>query len=124
MVRGYVAGINRYVRDVGGRSGVSDPACRGAGYIRPDATALDVWYGVYAANLLASTGVFVPQIVEATPPTPGAPMPELGAGGFPVAPTDLPSADDLQAGLGKDPDARSAPTPPRSARRPPRPAAA
>ncbi len=104
MVRGYVAGINEYIRDVGGRRGVTDPACRGAGYIRPDATALDVWYGVYAANLLASTGVFVPQVVEATPPTPGAPVPDLGAGGFPVAPTDVPSGEDLKAGLGKDPD--------------------
>ncbi len=103
MVRGYVAGINRYVRDVGGSGGVKDPACRGAGYIRPDATALDVWYGVYAANLLASTGVFVPQIVEATPPTPGTPVPERGARGFPAAPADPPSADDLRAGLGKDP---------------------
>ena len=104
MVRGYVAGINQQIRDAGGRRGVTDPACRGAGYIRPDATALDVWYGVYAANLLASTGVFVPQIVEAAPPTPGLPVPELGAGGFPAAPADLPSAEDLRADLGKDPD--------------------
>ncbi len=32
-------------------------------------TGLDVWYGVYLANILASTGHFLQQIVDATPPT-------------------------------------------------------
>ena len=82
MVKGYVAGVNQYVRDIGGANGVKDPTCRGAGYIKPDATALDLWYGVYAANLLASTGVFVPQIVDADPPTaddPGLPEAPVSA---------------------------------------------
>ena len=55
---------------------VTDPACRGAAYLKPDATALDIWYGVYLANLIASTGHFLPQITEATPPSandPGIP---------------------------------------------------
>jgi acyl-homoserine-lactone acylase len=103
MVRGYVAGANQYIRDIGGRRGVQDPACRGAGYIRPDVTALDLWYGVYAANLLASTGVFVPQIVEATPPTDSLPLPPVDGDGFPEAPVDLPSPEELLKGLGKDP---------------------
>jgi acyl-homoserine-lactone acylase len=105
MVRGYVAGANQYIRDIGGRRGVKDPACRGAGYIRPDVTALDLWYGVYAANLLASTGVFVPQIVEATPPADDLPLPPLDGDGFPEAPVDLPSSEELLTGLGKDPAA-------------------
>jgi acyl-homoserine-lactone acylase len=103
MVRGYVAGVNQYLDDIGGPSKVSDPTCRGAGYLAQRATAKDLWYGVYAANLLASTGVFVPQIVGAAPPTvedPGLPDP----GGFAPVPADLPSKDDLLAGLGKDPD--------------------
>ncbi len=106
MVKGYVAGVNRYIRDIGGANGVKDPACRGAGYIKPDATALDLWYGVYAANLLASTGVFVPQIVDADPPTaddPGLPEVPVSAS-FAEPPAELPSTDQLLKGLGKDPD--------------------
>lgn len=102
MVRGYVAGVNEYLRDVGGRSKVPDPTCRGRGYLRPDVTALDLWYGVYAANLLASTGVFVPEIVEAAPPTEaGLPLP---GGAFAKAPR-VNDADALKAALGKDPRA-------------------
>lgn len=81
IVRGYVTGMNDYLRSVGGSKGITDPTCRGARWIRPNATALDLWYGVYAANLLASTGVFVPEIVSAAPPalttqTPPRPRPE------------------------------------------------
>ena len=44
----------------------------------PNATALDIWYGVYLANLIASTGHFLPQITEATPPSASDPgIPEL-----------------------------------------------
>ncbi|HEX6248077.1 MAG TPA: penicillin acylase family protein [Nocardioidaceae bacterium] len=103
MVRGYVAGINDYLRSVGGSKGIDDPSCRGARWIRPDATPLDLWYGVYAANLLASTGVFVPQIVDATPPG----LPEAGPAGkagFAEVPGELPTRKELLTGLGKDPD--------------------
>ena len=78
MVEGYAAGVNAWLRKVGGTATISDPTCRGAAYIQPDATALDIWYGVYLANLIASTGHFVPQITEATPPSPSDPgIPEL-----------------------------------------------
>ncbi len=74
LVKGYVAGVNEWVRD----HDVRDPACRGAAYLRPDVTTLDLWYGVYLANLLASTGVFVPQIADASPPSPDDPgLPSL-----------------------------------------------
>jgi acyl-homoserine-lactone acylase len=103
IVRGYVAGINRYLRSVGGSAGIKDRSCRGAAWIKPTATPLDLWYGVYAANLLASTGVFVPQIVEAAPPSPEDP--NLPASpGFAAAPSDLPTKKQLLKGLGKDPD--------------------
>ncbi len=107
IVRGYVAGINRYLRSVGGSKGIKDPSCRGARWIKPTATPLDLWYGVYAANLLASTGVFVPQIVEAAPPSPDNPnLPSVPVkAGFARVPDKLPSKSALLKGLGKDPDA-------------------
>ncbi len=108
LVRGYVAGINDYLRSVGGSKGIEDRSCRGARWIRPDATPLDLWYGVYAANLLASTGVFVPQIVDAAPPSPdGAGLDgagPAGKAGFADVPASLPSRKELLTGLGKDPD--------------------
>ncbi|CAA9386715.1 MAG: peptidase S45, penicillin amidase [uncultured Nocardioidaceae bacterium] len=106
MVRGYVAGANEYIRDIGGAQGVEDPTCKGAGYIKPNVTAKDLWYGVYAANLLASTGVFVPQVADAAPPTPGDPgTPEVRQSApFAKPPAVLPSEQELLKGLGKDPD--------------------
>lgn len=103
MVDGYAAGVNKYLQDIGGAANISDPQCRGAAYIRPDVTGLDVWYGVYLANILASTGHFLQQIVDATPPTLGdLGLPNLAQ--FAPVPADLPTAEDLQAALGKDPD--------------------
>jgi acyl-homoserine-lactone acylase len=94
MVKGYVAGVNRWLRT----QEVTDPGCRRMGYLKPDVTPLDLYYGVYLANLLASTGVFVKEIADAAPPTltdPG--LPEL-----PVRASDV-DRDALLAALGKDP---------------------
>nr|WP_207619720.1 penicillin acylase family protein [Nocardioides sp. IC4_145] len=99
MVRGYTAGLNTYLRERG-RAGVTDPACKGAGYLEPDVTPLDLWYGVYLANLLASTGVFIPQIADAAPPTltdPGLPQ-------LPLRAADV-DKDALLKGFGRGPDA-------------------
>ncbi|WP_395656237.1 penicillin acylase family protein [Nocardioides sp.] len=96
MVRGYVAGANRWLRT----HTVTDPACRGAGYLKPDVTPLDLWYGVYLANLLASAGVFVKEIVDAAPPSPDDPgLPEL-----PVRASQV-DRDALLTALGRDPEA-------------------
>ncbi|MDR7086898.1 acyl-homoserine-lactone acylase [Aeromicrobium panaciterrae] len=129
LVRGYSAGVNQYIKSVGGRSGIKDPACKNAGYIDTTATDLDLWYGVYAANLLASAGVFFPAIADADPPSvgdlgipklkelgielplgvdipdlPDLPIPDLSdLLPFSAPPTDAPSASSLKAGLGKDP---------------------
>ena len=97
MVRGYVAGVNRYLADVGPK-GVGDPACRGARYLKQKARPIDLWYGVYLANMLASSGVFVKEIVDADPPSPddpGAPNPAASAV----------DRDALLTGLGRDPEA-------------------
>ena len=122
LVKGYTAGVNKYLQDVGGADGVEDESCRGEEYLQP-ADELDLWYGVYAANLLASAGVFIPEIADASPPTltdPGLPLigglkvPEAsGAEEMSTAeldkelaysgpPKKLPSSDELKAELGKD----------------------
>ena len=123
MVKGYVAGVNRHLADVGGPDGVEDESCRGEGYLTP-ADELDLWYGVYAANLLASAGPFIPQIADASPPSvgdlglpllgdlalpggvklPDLPLPDLAKLlKFSKPPAKVPSAEKLKARLGKDP---------------------
>jgi acyl-homoserine-lactone acylase len=95
MVRGYVAGINKWLRS----NKVTDPACKGDKYLRPDATELDLWYGVYMANLLASGGVFLKAIVTASPPSltdPGLPEIPLKAANV--------DKDALLKALGRDPE--------------------
>ena len=105
MVKGYAAGVNAWLRKIGGTSKITDPNCRGAAYIQPNATANDIWYGVYLANLIASTGHFLPQITEAHPPSATDPgIPELPVNAtFADAPKQLPDKQKLMAALGKDP---------------------
>ena len=98
MVKGYVAGINKWLRT----NKVTDPDCKGDGYLKPNAKPIDVWYGVYLANLLASAGVFVKEIVDADPPSPSDP-------GLPAIPLrasayDAAERDALLKALGKDPE--------------------
>ncbi len=130
LVKGYAAGASQYIKSVGGPNGIKDPACKGAAYAT-SATELDLWYGVYAANLLASAGVFFGAIADADPPSlgdlgipklkdlgielpagldipdlPDLPIPDLSALlPFSAKPASVPSADALKAGLGKDPAA-------------------
>ena len=101
LVRGYAAGVNKYLRSIGGARHVTDPSCRGRAWVRPDVTPFDIWSAIYSANLLASTGVFVPQIADAAPPSATDPTDGLPAR-FATPPADLPSKDALRAGLGKD----------------------
>ena len=104
MVEGYTAGVNQYLADIGGAEGIEDPTCAGGDWVQPG-EPLDLWHGIYAANLLASAGVFVPEIVEASPPTiddPGLPDLGLGVGaaGFAPVPDELPSEEELRERLG------------------------
>ncbi|GIG90337.1 penicillin acylase family protein [Plantactinospora endophytica] len=69
MVRGYAAGYNRYLRDTG-VANIADPACRGAGWVRP-ITELDVYRYVYGFTVSAGSGSVIDGLVSAQPPAPG-----------------------------------------------------
>jgi acyl-homoserine-lactone acylase len=73
-VRGYVAGYNRFLEDVGGADGISDPRCKGAGWVRP-ITELDAYRRFYQLALLASSGLVFDSIGSAQPPAPSLPLP-------------------------------------------------
>src|SRR5205814_4259847 len=73
-VRGYVAGYNRYLKDVGGSKGVPDKTCRGKPWVRPIKVA-DAYRRFYQLVLLASQSVAIDGIGSASPPTPGLPVP-------------------------------------------------
>ncbi|HEX8003417.1 MAG TPA: penicillin acylase family protein [Mycobacteriales bacterium] len=78
-VRGYVDGYNRWLADVGGADGVTDPACKGKPWVTP-ITEMDAYRRFYQLALLASSGVAIDGIGAAQPPTPAAPVPALKAG--------------------------------------------
>jgi acyl-homoserine-lactone acylase len=92
MVTGYAAGIERWKKT----HRVTDPACRGAAYLKEVVTPLDIWYGIYIANLNASDAQFIPAIVDAAPPAPGAKAPAV-----PTSPRSVNRARLLKA-LGRD----------------------
>ena len=75
-VRGYVAGYNRYLHDVGGPNGISDPACKGKPWVRP-ITVRDAFLRFYQLTLLASQDVAIDGIGSAQPPGPSLPVPVL-----------------------------------------------
>jgi acyl-homoserine-lactone acylase len=72
LVRGYVAGYNRYLSDVGGSGGVPDSSCRGMPWVRPISEA-DAWRRFYQLTELASADVVINGIAEAAPPPAAAP---------------------------------------------------
>ena len=69
LVDGFVAGYNRYVREIkaGGASG-SHAACRSQDWVLP-ISASDVWRRLYQANLAGGYSNFVAAIANATPPS-------------------------------------------------------
>src|SRR5205823_11251413 len=69
-VRGYVAGYNRWLHDIGGSRGVTDPACRGKAWVHPISTQ-DAYLRFYQLVLLAGYDVVMPGIAEAKPPIAG-----------------------------------------------------
>jgi acyl-homoserine-lactone acylase len=67
IIRGYVAGYNRFLRETGVRH-ISDPACRGGAWVRPIAE-LDVYRHLHAVATLGGEGAMVDALAAAQPPT-------------------------------------------------------
>jgi acyl-homoserine-lactone acylase len=67
LARGYVAGYNRYLSDVGGTNGVPDSSCRGKPWVRP-ITEADAYRRFYQLTELASGDVVIDGIAQAASP--------------------------------------------------------
>src|SRR5262245_1675984 len=67
IIRGYTAGYNRYLRDVG----VTDPSCKGAAWVRP-ISEMDVYRHFYAVFTYAGSALVMDGIADAAPPTTAA----------------------------------------------------
>jgi acyl-homoserine-lactone acylase len=65
-VKGYVAGWNRRLADIGGPSGITDPACKGKPWVRP-ITEIEAYRRFYQLSLLASSGFVLSGIANAAP---------------------------------------------------------
>ncbi|MFH8748447.1 penicillin acylase family protein [Streptomyces rimosus] len=89
IVRGYVAGYNRYLRDTGGAARISDPVCRGAAWVRP-ISELDFYRHYHALATVSGQGTMISGIAAARPHSPAtsasqasgpppAPRPPLGS---------------------------------------------
>ncbi|RKG61383.1 acylase [Corallococcus sp. CA054B] len=67
LVRGYTAGINRYLTETG-VDGLPDPRCKGAAWVRP-ITERDLYRRYYQLSLFASSLFFLDALVDAKPPS-------------------------------------------------------
>ncbi|WP_456115046.1 penicillin acylase family protein [Streptomyces apocyni] len=65
-IRGYVRGYNRYLAETGVND-ISDPACRGAAWVRP-LTELDVYRHAHAEIIMGSADALLDGQVTAAPP--------------------------------------------------------
>ena len=89
LVRGYVAGYNKFVNDTG-VANLSDPACRGAAWVHP-ISEMDAYRRFYELALLASSGVAIDGIGSAQPPPGPHAAPGAGASLASGAPTITPA---------------------------------
>ncbi|HEX6115539.1 MAG TPA: penicillin acylase family protein [Solirubrobacterales bacterium] len=96
VVRGYVAGYNAYLRKTG-VDGITDPACRGAEWVKP-ITELDAYRRFYQLGLLASQTVAVDGIATAAPPTPAVGR-EEGEAAAEVSPAEEEMLGELDAAM-------------------------
>ncbi|WP_338672717.1 penicillin acylase family protein [Streptomyces sp. SCSIO 30461] len=65
-IRGYVQGYNRYLAETG-VDNLSDPACRGADWVRP-ITEMDVYRHAHAEIIMGSADALLDGLVNAAPP--------------------------------------------------------
>ena len=64
LVAGYVKGYNAYMA----RGGITDPACRGAAWVRP-ITEMDLYRHYYAVATAGGQGQFTEELIAPEPPT-------------------------------------------------------
>ncbi|MEV1062694.1 penicillin acylase family protein [Streptomyces sp. NPDC050263] len=93
IVRGYVSGYNRYLAETG-PDGITDPACRGAAWLRP-IQDIDVYRQFHALSTSGGGGRMIDAIVDARPPAPGSAASSYGA-----APRVEAAVRSVTAGLG------------------------
>jgi acyl-homoserine-lactone acylase len=72
VVRGYVAGYNKYLAE----NRITDPACKGAPWVRPIGE-MDVYREIYALANIQGGGVFIDSIATTQPPTTARVAPPL-----------------------------------------------
>ncbi|MGW7454017.1 penicillin acylase family protein [Streptomyces sp. NPDC054787] len=90
LMRGWAAGYNAWLA----QNEIGDPACKGAGWVRPVTTA-DVAARAFAVSVLGGQGRAVDAITAAQPPAPAPAAPTTA----PAAPTtaDAPTTDPAPA---------------------------
>ncbi|MFF0333247.1 penicillin acylase family protein [Streptomyces fimicarius] len=81
-IRGYVQGYNRYLAETG-VDGISDPACRGADWVRP-ITEMDVYRHAHAEIIMGSADALLDGQVNAAPPGASAAAQPKAASGEPA----------------------------------------
>jgi acyl-homoserine-lactone acylase len=69
LARGYVAGINRYIRETG-VNGITDPRCRGAAWVR-ELSETDFWRHMFVGQTIDS---FIAPVAGAVPPSSTGPL--------------------------------------------------
>jgi acyl-homoserine-lactone acylase len=72
LAAGFAAGYDKYLSDIGGPSGITDPRCAGAAWVRP-IKAIDVWRLMYKLDLKAGAAPRAALIATASPPA-GQPL--------------------------------------------------
>ncbi|MGK5738549.1 acylase [Micromonospora sp. URMC 103] len=97
LVRGFAAGYNSYLRRTG-VARLTDPACRGRGWVRP-LTELDVWRTTWASMVRAGSAAVLDGIVAAAPPTATG---EAAVQDAPGAAAVVAAADGTPAGVGSN----------------------
>ena len=100
LVKGYAAGVNRYLRDIGGSRNITDPACRGKRWVARRDRQGHLVRRLRGQPARLDRGLRAPDR-DAAPPSDLEG--QAGAGYAPV-PETLPTRKQLLKELGKDPD--------------------
>lgn len=102
MVAGEAAGVDQWLS----HHKVTDPACAGDRYLKPNVTPTDLWYVMYMANLIGSTLYVGSAVADAAPPAPITGRVSPSAKAAPAVPAKLTKAQRtaIRSGLRGDVD--------------------